>query len=503
MEEQDVFISFASQERNLAEAIKQFVEAAFECEAFVSDTTITAGEIWQDEIVTALCNAKLLLVLCSPFSISRQWVNFECGAAHLPGKEILFLCHSGLTKAQLPQKHESHPWLLNQEKACDVHDSNFVDKLVEKIGLVLTNTKKRGNFDGIEHKGIIDKAIREVVGRLRQQSSAQKKFLKFTLTKTNENNTIHIEAVGETKDEETKKHMENDAWVTKVKEMNLFLRGEKNDIGDVGVAIGIQNCLFDGNDIYVGVRMKAIGDANATSVGVAMGSFNTGYQLMKLEQDKLKFESESTLQDLFVSKKEIKRSLYKKDAFKEKEVEIKDKKQIIIEKMRRRLEAFNSKLWFINFSNEQTSDEQASVATIFINSSRWCPRFEIGVWKFIDISKDKTNLENNILAGFGEDIFLDYRGQEDVEGMNVNPWIWAKNGVVKYWSYPEERLIPRLKPTNYSEPKTAVLVSANYMSEIYGNQRKYTPFASTEDLTDDNVIEGQFSLPARSLLSCF
>ena len=508
MEKQDVFISFASQERKLADAIKQFIETAFECKAFVSDTSITAGEIWQEEIVAALCNAKLLLVLCSPLSISRQWVNFECGAAHLSGKKILFLCHSGLSRDQLQQKIESHPW-LNQEDAWDVHDSFFDNeskkydsKLVNKINELLPCIKMKGDFNSVEHKNNIDAAINEVVIRKFKQNTKDKPFLKFNLTKTG--NTIQIKPTGQSIEQK-----KPDGCIEEVKKMDLFLRNEEiTIIKDVGVAIGIQNCLFDGTNIYVGVRMKAIEDANATSVGVAMGSFNTGYQLMKFENDKLKFESESTLQDLFISKKEIKRSLYKRDYSNNNTV--KDTKQKIIEIMKSRLEAFNSNLWFIDFSNNQgiqEIDELASVATIFINNSRWFPRFEIGVWKFIDLSqledKDKDKLEKNILPGFGEDIFLDYRGQEDVEGMNVNYWIWAKNGEVKYWSYPEERHIPRYKPTKYSEPKNAVLVTAKKMSESYGNQRKYTPFASTEYLTDYNVIDGQFSLPARALLSCF
>lgn len=501
MEKEPVFISFASQERKLAEAIQKLVEEAFKFKTFLSDTTITAGEIWQDEIVTALNNAELLLVLCSPFSITRQWVNFECGAAYLPKKNILFLCHSGLTTDLLYEKKETHPW-LDFTNALDIYnteqDNGFVENLINRIKdfLNIERSIEPERYDAfrVMHKKNIDEAIKEVVGRLSKEDITQKKFLKFKLTRND--NFIHMEP---TCVEKMTKQMEDREWLYQVNKMNLFLHKEEDFIPNVGVAIGIQNCLFDGNDIYVGVRMKAIGDANATSVGVAMGSYNTGYQLMKSKEDKLRLESESTLQDLFVSKKEIKRSMYRIEAEK-------------LKKMEQRLTAFGSNLWRINFNEkkepkDRTSNEEASVATIFINNSRWFPRFEIGVWKFIDISNKeayKNNFKNNILvAGFGEDIFLDYRGQEDKEGINFSHWIWAKNGEVHFWSYPEERLIPRLKPTKYTEPKTAVLVDAKIMSEIYGDKRKYTPFTSTKDLMDDNVIEGQFSLPARELLSCF
>jgi hypothetical protein len=135
----------------------------------------------------------------------------------------------------------------------------------------------------------------------------------------------------------------------------------------------------------------------------------------------------------------------------------------------------------------------------FVNDSRWFPRFEVGIWKYIDISSFE---KGDIVHGFGEDLYKDYRGQENMEQMKINYWIWVKDGEIFYGSFPEERFIPRYKHTKYSRLKHSVLVSTKYLIETYGKPEQYTPFASDEVLGIDNVIKDQFSLPARTLLTC-
>src|SRR5262249_13791750 len=55
-----------------------------------------------DQIVQALKKAQLQLVICSPESVQRAWINYETGGASVNGTEIIPLCHSGMTPAQLP-----------------------------------------------------------------------------------------------------------------------------------------------------------------------------------------------------------------------------------------------------------------------------------------------------------------------------------------------------------------------------------------------------------------
>lgn len=51
---------------------------------------------------TALNLASVHVILCSPESVARPWIQFEAGAAQIRGIPIIPICHSGLTPAQLP-----------------------------------------------------------------------------------------------------------------------------------------------------------------------------------------------------------------------------------------------------------------------------------------------------------------------------------------------------------------------------------------------------------------
>jgi hypothetical protein len=101
-----VFLSHITSESKLADLIKQYAQRDFIglVEVFVSSdrTTIPVGSKWLEEITNALNKSELHIVLCSPESIRRPWINFEAGAAHVRNIPIVPICHSGLTPAQLP-----------------------------------------------------------------------------------------------------------------------------------------------------------------------------------------------------------------------------------------------------------------------------------------------------------------------------------------------------------------------------------------------------------------
>jgi hypothetical protein len=495
--EQKIFISFASQERELALQLKKLIEEKFKSQVkvFVSDTTITAGEIWENEIKDNIKDATLVLVLCSQLSIQRQWVNFECGAAAFREVPIIPLCHSGL------RWNDLIPFAGWQEvEAIDVHGPGFFGKVVKAVDAKpKINTQPDLKIIPIV-KDELDKKISVMVQRLDKTEEDKKKedekngkwppkYLLVTARKNDDFIEIGTTGISDPIGGPMKSES---GWLCQMREMHDFLtRGDVKYIGCTGLAIGIQNCLFDGTNIYVGVRMKSIADAYSSSVGVAKGKFNTGYELLR-ERGGRKFKAIDTLQDLFVTMPEHIKQFVQPDTE-------------IYKKMEERVSAVGAKLWRIRFG-----DEREGIATIFVNNSGWFPRFEIGVWKFIDISAAKlgkardTLDKQGIIDGFGEDVFLDYRGRENVEDTPVNYWIWVKDGEIYYWSFPEERLIPRKKPVKYSAPMHAVLVRTQHMIAAYNNLEKYTPFASDENLSKPNaVLTDQFSLPARALLSCF
>jgi hypothetical protein len=101
-----VFISHITAERELAMLLKEKIEKHFLglVNVFVSSdqVSIEAGASWLETLRAALKTADLQVVLCSPASIGRPWVNFEAGAAWLQGVPVVPLCHSGLDPDHLP-----------------------------------------------------------------------------------------------------------------------------------------------------------------------------------------------------------------------------------------------------------------------------------------------------------------------------------------------------------------------------------------------------------------
>jgi hypothetical protein len=101
-----IFLSHVTSEAKLADIVEGHVLRDFIglARVFASSDqgSILAGSQWLDEVTSALNETNLHVVLASPESIERKWINFEAGAAHVRGVPIIPLCHSGLTPAQLP-----------------------------------------------------------------------------------------------------------------------------------------------------------------------------------------------------------------------------------------------------------------------------------------------------------------------------------------------------------------------------------------------------------------
>jgi hypothetical protein len=115
-----VFLSHISCEANLADIVERHVNTDFIglAEVFVStQASILVGSKWLDEVTAALSRANLHVVLASPESVTRKWINFEAGAAHVRGVPILPLCHSGLAPAQLPVPLSESEGLVLSTKA--------------------------------------------------------------------------------------------------------------------------------------------------------------------------------------------------------------------------------------------------------------------------------------------------------------------------------------------------------------------------------------------------
>jgi len=101
-----VFISHISEEARVVSRLKEALTRDFLglLDVFISSDTegIGAGDDWLKEIDKALRDSSLLIVLCSPESVRRPWVNFEAGAAWMREIPIIPVCHAGLTPRDLP-----------------------------------------------------------------------------------------------------------------------------------------------------------------------------------------------------------------------------------------------------------------------------------------------------------------------------------------------------------------------------------------------------------------
>ena len=101
-----VFISHITEESELAKILAEEIKSSFLglLDTFVSSDgeSLPAGGRWLDSIDAALANSAIQISLCSPQSIKRPWINFEAGASWIRRIPVVPLCHSGLSKSNLP-----------------------------------------------------------------------------------------------------------------------------------------------------------------------------------------------------------------------------------------------------------------------------------------------------------------------------------------------------------------------------------------------------------------
>ena len=101
-----VFISHITEEARLAKILKELIEDSFLglIEVFVSsdEESILAGSRWLENITDSLKGCALELILCSPESVKRPWINFEAGAGWVRDIPVIPICHSGMEPNMLP-----------------------------------------------------------------------------------------------------------------------------------------------------------------------------------------------------------------------------------------------------------------------------------------------------------------------------------------------------------------------------------------------------------------
>jgi hypothetical protein len=144
-----VFISHIGEEKDLAKLISDQIKSAFlgMLNTFVSSDgdSIPSGSRWLDEIDAALETAAVMITVCSPQSIRRPWINFEAGAAWIRRIPSIPICHSGLSKNQLPIP-------LSLLQSADLEDESDLDRIFDTLTKVLGSRKPT-----VDYKSFIEK----------------------------------------------------------------------------------------------------------------------------------------------------------------------------------------------------------------------------------------------------------------------------------------------------------------------------------------------------------
>ncbi|WNM60547.1 toll/interleukin-1 receptor domain-containing protein [Candidatus Nitrospira neomarina] len=134
-----VFLSHIAEEGPLAAAMKRALEEAIaDFEVFVSGVDIKLGRAWLDALDRAFDNSSAVLVLCSPRSIARPWVNFESGGGWGRRVQVIPICHGGLIKKELP-----HPFSMFQALTL-TRGAHGVEDLIRKLVGALACTLREG-----------------------------------------------------------------------------------------------------------------------------------------------------------------------------------------------------------------------------------------------------------------------------------------------------------------------------------------------------------------------
>jgi hypothetical protein len=100
-----IFISHAVANRNIARTLSEALEAAREdVSTFVASRPgdIRADENWLGGIERALKEADAYIILLTPESVLRPWVNFESGAAWYLQRQLIFVRIQALSIEDIP-----------------------------------------------------------------------------------------------------------------------------------------------------------------------------------------------------------------------------------------------------------------------------------------------------------------------------------------------------------------------------------------------------------------
>lgn len=84
----DIFLSYTTSDSHIAEELyEEFQKYQIDC--YMAEMDLALATEWQSEISEALKSSKIVAILVTPRSKSKDWVLIEVGAAWILGKKLL------------------------------------------------------------------------------------------------------------------------------------------------------------------------------------------------------------------------------------------------------------------------------------------------------------------------------------------------------------------------------------------------------------------------------
>jgi hypothetical protein len=123
----EIFLSHIHEEKLLALKLKEELESIYgaQINIFLAEN-IVIGANWFNEIKKALNQADVILVLFSPYSINRPWINIEAGYGIMVDKKIIPILCFGLKNQEMPVVYS----LFN---SIDILDKDNVKYFLQQI----------------------------------------------------------------------------------------------------------------------------------------------------------------------------------------------------------------------------------------------------------------------------------------------------------------------------------------------------------------------------------
>jgi len=137
-----VFISYINENINIANKFKALIVDNFpkNVEVFIAGDpdNIPFSKDWFEGIKAGIKNCDLMIILCTPESVKRPWINFEAGAATLLEKNVGPICFAGQKVGQLPSPLNyirSQAIDCSDDESFEQHFKKFIETIATQIGV--------------------------------------------------------------------------------------------------------------------------------------------------------------------------------------------------------------------------------------------------------------------------------------------------------------------------------------------------------------------------------